>query len=168
MLLMTDGLPNCNPTSGLDANVNPAACDCTDGPTSTVCTYYPVLDCNDFNETARKVSDIRQTKGVKTIVIGYGDVFGASAQRSLPADRARRRLPASVRGGRRPSATRATPACFQETQPEPVRRAVLPGDLEGAALGGAGGGELGDPAGEPVPGGARAGYRWIRRSSPCW
>ena len=58
LLLMTDGLPNCNPASGLDANVNPAACDCTDGSTSTVCTYYPVLDCNDFNETARKVSDI--------------------------------------------------------------------------------------------------------------
>ena len=31
LLLMTDGLPNCNPNSGLDANVNPAACDCTDG-----------------------------------------------------------------------------------------------------------------------------------------
>lgn len=83
MLLMTDGLPNCNPNSGLNANVNPAACDCTDGPTSSVCTYYPVLDCNDFNATALKVSDIRQTKGVKTIVIGYGDVFGASAQRTL-------------------------------------------------------------------------------------
>ena len=62
--------------------MNPAACDCTDGSTSTVCTYYPVLDCNDFNETARKVSDIRAT-GVKTIVIGYGDVFGTSAQRAL-------------------------------------------------------------------------------------
>ena len=82
LLLMTDGLPNCNPDSGLDADVNPAACDCTDGPTSSACTYYPTLDCNDFNETARKVSDIRAS-GVKTIVIGYGDVFGASAQQSL-------------------------------------------------------------------------------------
>jgi hypothetical protein len=89
MLLMTDGLPNCNPASGgpgnppLNANVNPAACDCTDGASSTVCSYYPVLDCNDFNETAIKVSGIRQNDGVKTIVIGYGDVFGASAQKSL-------------------------------------------------------------------------------------
>jgi hypothetical protein len=83
LLLMTDGLPNCNPNSGLNANVNPAACDCTDGPTSAVCTYYPVLDCNDFNETARKVSNIRSTSGVKTIVIGYGDVFGSSAQQTL-------------------------------------------------------------------------------------
>jgi len=82
LLLMTDGLPNCNAASGLNANVNPAACDCTDGPQSSVCTYYPVLDCNDFNATAIKVSDIRST-GVKTIVIGYGDVFGASAQQSL-------------------------------------------------------------------------------------
>ena len=82
LLLMTDGLPNCNAASGLNANVNPAACDCTDGPQSSVCTYYPVLDCNDFNATALKVSDIRAT-GVKTIVIGYGDVFGASAQQSL-------------------------------------------------------------------------------------
>jgi len=116
MLLMTDGLPNCNPNSGLDANVNPAACDCTDGPTSTVCTYYPVLDCNDFNATALKVSDIRQTKGVKTIVIGYGDVFGASAQRSLQqialAGDFQRRCQAN--GAEcDPSDT----ACFQESNP---------------------------------------------------
>ena len=42
-----------------------------------------MLDCNDFNETAiGRSRDIRST-GVKTIVIGYGDVFGTSAQRSL-------------------------------------------------------------------------------------
>jgi hypothetical protein len=82
LLLMTDGLPNCNPNSGLDATVNPAACDCTDGPTSSACTFYPTLDCNDFNEVAHKTSDIRAT-GVRTIVIGYGDVFGPSAQNSL-------------------------------------------------------------------------------------
>ena len=80
--------------------MNPAACDCTDGPSSTVCSYYPVLDCNDFNETARKVSNIRAT-GVKTIVIGYGDVFGTSAQRSLQQIVARRRLPAPLRRRRR-------------------------------------------------------------------
>jgi hypothetical protein len=116
MLLMTDGLPNCNPNSGLDANVNPAACDCTDGPTSTVCTYYPVLDCNDFNATALKVSDIRQTKGVKTIVIGYGDVFGTSAQRSLQqialAGDFQRRCQANGNECD-PSDT----ACFQESNP---------------------------------------------------
>ena len=115
LLLMTDGLPNCNPASGLDANVNPAACDCTDGATSTVCTYYPVLDCNDFNETARKVSDIRST-GVKTIVIGYGDVFGTSAQRSLQqialAGDFQRRC-ATGGGECDPSDT----SCFQETNP---------------------------------------------------
>jgi len=82
LLLMTDGLPNCNPNSGLNALVNPAACDCTDGATSAACTFYPTLDCNDFNEVAHKVSDIR-SKGIKTIVIGYGDVFGPSAQNSL-------------------------------------------------------------------------------------
>ena len=47
----------CNPNSGLNANVNPAACDCTDGPTSAVCTYYPVLDCNDFTEMPLKVAN---------------------------------------------------------------------------------------------------------------
>jgi len=82
LLLMTDGLPNCNPNSGLNATVNPAACDCTDGPTSSACTFYPTLDCNDFNEVAHKTSDIR-SRGIKTIVIGYGDVFGPSAQNSL-------------------------------------------------------------------------------------
>lgn len=115
LLLMTDGLPNCNPASGLNANVNPAACDCTDGPTSTTCSYYPVLDCNDFNETARKVSNIRST-GVKTIVIGYGDVFGASAQRSLQqialaGDFQRRCAPGG--GECNPSDT----SCFQDTNP---------------------------------------------------
>ena len=155
LLLMTDGLPNCNPASGLDANVNPAACDCTDGATSTVCTYYPVLDCNDFNETARKVSDIRST-GVKTIVIGYGDVFGTSAQRSLQQNRPRRGLPASVRDGRR-RVRSVRHQLLPGDQPEPVLRAVLPGDLEGAALGGSGGGQLGDPPGQSLPGGARPG-----------
>ena len=115
LLLMTDGLPNCNPASGLDANVNPAACDCTDGPTSAVCTYYPVLDCNDFNETARKVSIIRST-GVKTIVIGYGDVFSSSAQQSLQqiarAGDFQRRC-ASGGGECDPNDL----SCFQETNP---------------------------------------------------
>jgi hypothetical protein len=115
LLLMTDGLPNCNAASGLNANVNPAACDCTDGASSTVCTYYPVLDCNDFNATALKVSDIRAT-GVKTIVIGYGDVFGASAQRSLQqislAGDFQRRCAAG--GGEcDPSNT----SCFQDSNP---------------------------------------------------
>jgi len=115
LLLMTDGLPNCDAASGLNANVNPAACDCTDGPTSAVCTYYPVLDCNDFNATALKVSDIR-TSGVKTIVIGYGDVFGASAQNSLQrialAGDFQRRCAAG--GGEcNPSDT----ACFQSSNP---------------------------------------------------
>ncbi|MGZ6134024.1 MAG: adventurous gliding motility lipoprotein CglB [Myxococcaceae bacterium] len=115
LLLMTDGLPNCNPASGLDANVNPAACDCTDGPTSTTCSYYPVLDCNDFNETARKVSNIRSS-GVKTIVIGYGDVFGASAQRSLQqialAGDFQRRCAAG--GG---ECNPSDASCFQESNP---------------------------------------------------
>jgi hypothetical protein len=116
MLLMTDGLPNCNAASGLNANVNPAACDCTDGASSTVCSYYPTLDCNDFNETAIKVSGIRQNSGVKTIVIGYGDVFGASAQKSLQqialAGDFQRRCQA---GGAEcnPSDT----ACFQDSNP---------------------------------------------------
>ena len=113
LLLMTDGLPNCNPASGLDANVNPAACDCTDGPSSTTCSYYPVLDCNDFNETARKVSNIRSA-GVKTIVIGYGDVFGSSAQRSLQqialAGDFQRRCAAG--GG---ECNPSDASCFQET-----------------------------------------------------
>ena len=115
LLLMTDGLPNCDAASGLNANVNPAACDCTDGPSSAVCTYYPVLDCNDFNATALKVSDIR-TSGVKTIVIGYGDVFGASAQNSLQrialAGDFQRRCAAG--GGEcNPSDT----SCFQDSNP---------------------------------------------------
>jgi hypothetical protein len=141
MLLMTDGLPNCNPSSGgpgqppLNANVNPAACDCTDGPTSSVCTYYPVLDCNDFNETARKVSDIRSSTGVKTIVIGYGDVFGASAQKTLT------QIAAAGDFQRRCNAdgsecNPADTACFQDSNPnlcaEPFFRASSKDQLSAA------------------------------------
>jgi hypothetical protein len=116
MLLMTDGLPNCNAASGLDANVNPAACDCTDGASSTVCTYYPVLDCNDFNETAIKVSGIRQNAGVKTIVIGFGDVFGPSAQNSLQ----RIALAGDFQRRCKADGSECDPsdtACFQESNP---------------------------------------------------
>jgi len=115
LLLLTDGLPNCNPASGLDATVNPAACDCTDGPTSSACSFFPTLDCNDFNETARKTSDIRAA-GIRTIVIGYGDVFGPTAQNSLQqialAGDFQRRCNAD--GSEcNPSDT----ACFQESNP---------------------------------------------------
>ena len=135
--------------------MNPAACDCTDGPTSTVCTYYPVLDCNDFNETARKVSDIRAT-GVKTIVIGYGDVFGTSAQRSLQqialAGDFQRRCAAG--GGEcNPNDT----ACFLDSNPNLCAEQFFRATSKEQLSRGAGGGELGDPPGQPLPGGARAG-----------
>jgi len=135
LLLMTDGLPNCNAASGLNANQNPAACDCTDGPTSSVCTYYPVLDCNDFNETALKVSNIRSSAGVKTIVIGFGDVFGTSAERTLTQIAAAGDFQRRCQAGGAECDPNDT-ACFQDSNPnlcaEPFFRATSKDQLSAA------------------------------------
>jgi hypothetical protein len=66
ILLLTDGLPNCN-----DQNPNTcasAACKCTQPPCEN---YTCVLGCLDLNPAVANIADLL-AKNVKTIVVGFG------------------------------------------------------------------------------------------------
>ena len=83
MLLLTDGLPNCN-----DANTNQlcscgatcsapqiTSCACT---TSTCTNALCAKGCLDQDNAVAKVKELRQ-KGIRTIVVGFGaDLVGGA------------------------------------------------------------------------------------------
>lgn len=91
VLLLTDGLPNCNETNTnqvcqCDANVcggcgggtaacaaQVTACKCT---TSTCAASLCALGCLDRDGSIQKVRELQQ-KGIKTIVVGFGADLGA-------------------------------------------------------------------------------------------
>jgi von Willebrand factor type A domain len=76
VLLLTDGLPNCN--NSLDANT----CTCTSSP-APPCVAN--TDCLDKTATVAQVAAMR-AKGIRTIVIGFGaDVVGGIAPDTLEA-----------------------------------------------------------------------------------
>jgi len=76
VLLLTDGLPNCN--NNLDA----LSCTCTSSP-APPCVAN--TDCLDKAATVAQVQTMR-TAGIRTIVIGFGaDVVGSIAQDTLEA-----------------------------------------------------------------------------------
>ncbi len=76
VLLLTDGLPNCN--NSLDAQT----CTCTSSP-APPCSAN--TDCLDKTATVAQVTAMR-AKGIRTIVIGFGaDVVGGIAQDTLEA-----------------------------------------------------------------------------------
>jgi von Willebrand factor type A domain len=76
VLLLTDGLPNCN--NSLDANT----CTCTSSP-APPCSAN--TDCLDKTATVAQVAAMR-AKGIRTIVIGFGaDVVGGIAPDTLEA-----------------------------------------------------------------------------------
>lgn len=64
VLLLTDGLPNCN---SANPNAGTAACNCT----QTTCGTSP-LGCLDKDESVKAVTDLRTQKDIRTIVIGFG------------------------------------------------------------------------------------------------
>lgn len=75
LLLLTDGLPNCN--SNLDGN----SCVCTSS--TSPCPNY---DCLDDVATVSAITRLRNDRSIKTIVIGFGgDVVGGTAQTTLEA-----------------------------------------------------------------------------------
>jgi von Willebrand factor type A domain len=77
VLLLTDGLPNCNNT--LDANT----CTCTSSahPPCSANT-----DCLDKDATVAQIETMKATQNIKTIVIGFGaDVVGSVPQATLEA-----------------------------------------------------------------------------------
>ncbi len=77
VLLLTDGLPNCN--LNLDANT----CTCTSSA-NPPCVAN--TDCLDKDATVAQVATMQGNQNIKTIVIGFGaDVVGSVAQNTLEA-----------------------------------------------------------------------------------
>ena len=75
VLLLTDGLPNCN--SSLNGN----SCVCTSQ--TSPCPNY---DCLDDVATVSAITGLRNDRSITTIVIGFGgDVVGGTAQTTLEA-----------------------------------------------------------------------------------
>jgi hypothetical protein len=86
ILLMTDGLPNCTESVpfGQPSSSFPS-CSCVDKPGSGGCAY--AFDCNDYSAAAAAIGTAASS-GIKTIVLGYGDLNpngtnGAQAVNSL-------------------------------------------------------------------------------------
>jgi hypothetical protein len=78
VLLLTDGLPNCNP------NLDGSSCVCT----STANNAPPCsnTDCLDNVAAVSTITTLQSDHGIKTIVIGFGgDVVGGIAQTTLEA-----------------------------------------------------------------------------------
>jgi hypothetical protein len=85
IVLMTDGLPNCDsnfpPANSYTSN--PSACNCVDASGNLVndpqeCTSLPILDCNDYAQAAADIGQAASPPtNVKTIVVGFGDAASA-------------------------------------------------------------------------------------------
>ncbi len=73
ILLLTDGLPNCNANNANNCN-NAAACKCTLVP-ATSCTpaSFCVQGCLDSDNSAAQIRALNKApKNIRTIVIGFG------------------------------------------------------------------------------------------------
>ncbi len=81
VLLLTDGLPNCNPNN--QNNCMAGNCQCTVNPISACSIGPPVgpyctLGCLDTDGSVQAIRDLRM-KGIRTIVVGFGsDVAGTT------------------------------------------------------------------------------------------
>ncbi|HZN96069.1 MAG TPA: adventurous gliding motility lipoprotein CglB [Myxococcales bacterium] len=74
VLLLTDGIPNCNPDNPNNFKVDPAACRCTD-LTAATCNLGEKLFCLDQDATVSQLSALK-AQGVKTVVVGLGTETG--------------------------------------------------------------------------------------------
>lgn len=78
VLLLTDGLPNCNPNN---PNVGTTACDCG----ATTCPNNPQV-CLDRDASVAAVTELKTQKEIRTIVIGFGaDTAAGSGPATLNA-----------------------------------------------------------------------------------
>jgi hypothetical protein len=83
VVLLTDGLPNCNPSNPNDYETNPAMCRCQSGSGDCSGTEIRRRGCLDADGTVAQVEALA-ARGVKTIVIGFGaDTSQADAQAVL-------------------------------------------------------------------------------------
>ena len=81
IVLLTDGLPNCNPNNPHSYSANPAdvaACQCT--AASGNCTPIPQLGCLDLDGTLQEILNLKSAK-VDTFVVGFGAEASASSSR---------------------------------------------------------------------------------------
>lgn len=77
VLLLTDGLPNCNTAF---ADPYPSAnCYCTLGTGGGDCSTAKQIGCLDTNASVAAVTAL-QAKGIKTIVIGFGTDFTSGSE----------------------------------------------------------------------------------------
>ncbi len=76
ILLLTDGLPNCNKDNPNSGVTNPDACQCTlSSCTGSVAT----LGCLDRDVSVAAIKDLGAQKDIKTIVVGFGAETSASS-----------------------------------------------------------------------------------------
>lgn len=74
ILLLTDGLPNCNPDNPNEYTSDPAAqaaCKCTEAAAACSVPGYTRTLCLDGASTVDQIAALR-AKGVKTVVVGFG------------------------------------------------------------------------------------------------
>lgn len=69
VLLLTDGLPNCNASNPNSGATNPDACQCT---LSSCAGSAATLGCLDKDASVLAINDLQAQKDIKTIVIGFG------------------------------------------------------------------------------------------------
>jgi hypothetical protein len=76
ILLLTDGLPNCNPGNSNNC-LNAGACRCTTTNCGTdTSAPFCTLGCLDQSGSVQAVADLR-SKDIRTIVVGFGADTGA-------------------------------------------------------------------------------------------
>ncbi len=78
VLLLTDGLPNCN------GNIGAASCVCTDTANTCPPVSSTSLNCLDKDRTVQAVHDLAG-RGVHVVVIGFGDDTRASTDGGVQA-----------------------------------------------------------------------------------
>ena len=76
VLLLTDGLPNCN--AQFETPYPDPGCFCT----LTSCNFAQDIGCLDTNASVRAVRDLK-AKNIQTIVIGFGADFNSSSESGL-------------------------------------------------------------------------------------
>jgi Mg-chelatase subunit ChlD len=91
ILLLTDGLPNCNPGNPVNGVDDPAACKCTLAsgctatPSSPGAPDYRRLGCLDANTSVQRLAELHE-EGIRTIVVGFGALLtGNDAEQTLNA-----------------------------------------------------------------------------------
>jgi hypothetical protein len=99
VLLITDGLPNCNP-SNANTCLNPTACKCTTTSCGTSSTApFCSLGCLD-QDGAVAAATALANRGIKTVVVGFGaDTTSGDAPAALNAIAQAGGAPQSCPGG---------------------------------------------------------------------